>query len=1161
MKFNSPWKALLWEELYVGGSIVSVVLGSCILISLLQRIFVSLPFIHWQDVDLLCYIVVYVTSFLLLLQIGNSGEMHIGFPRRILTLPVTPYLLVSVSLLTRFILIIAVTVLCRVVLGYGLLLNTPWNVSTFNDFYYYGDFSKKIPFEVLFYVHLIYPCFIHGIVYLTVQFLCWLFIFFPVLTGLLGLVFTCAGITLFIINYRVLFDVLSLFVGYVPFTNSFYETIIVMPTFYFILFIILSIIYFLIIWFLSIKIVSRIRSGVREQLETLIPSRLIGVLTWANPELFIKRFPNARIAQIWFELKDTGFIIPRWTFIFWGFLSIFYGLILFTVMYVGKNFRPFYFGYPDFVFLIFPLIALLLAGVVWYLKVSRPMKRKFKEGVFQLSQLPLTRKERSYVHLLAGNINLFIILPIIWLITFIYLYIVIKTHVFPTHLILGMDTFISQMPFSNMTYFTFPLIVFVTGLVLLSGVIVWLIMFNPSSILIILLAIFCCLLLNVRIIYEIVQNLWFVLGIESWVPSCPSSSCDFTYYVYPIIFQIIYYSFIAIFFIYYYIAFRNRLLGKREKVIVPSIFFGIFLCVMPWYLLRRENLSLLISTYLFLSSLFAGAWLRILLYSHGFHWTFNFKNLIRNIERKVGKEEELVSFLLIGYILPFAVVLLISLTYIGPNINKKCIAYFKENSLPISLKEIDKQYHSLPDDQNLAKKYFDLIPLCNEVSVEGAKYEEEFYKRINNKIKTEEEKEYLKKILYDSYHALLKNEKPMPEIVYLMYKDIDQKIYKKLTDKLHETAESGLTQGHYPIKLTQGYSTELPHLQFLRDYTNKLGLEAMLSAIDGDYENMLRAFRTCASIYNSLENEPVLISQLVRISIFWIIYGDIEWIFNHKELPEDVLIKLNGIIQTFAIPSEKRSMFKSSMHSELLMVLSEISIYQKERFMSHINYWASSRKYIYYKNIVRPWLPVIDTFYPADIETLIVVNLYTMLKKVLTDVAREENSNLPERTLLNTYSSNLMDTEKPIFQTSSPYWMFFTLFIVYPALERCPDSELRHYVYINLVQTGIAIERYRLRNNRLPDNLQELVPDYLPTIPKDPYRTGKPITYIKEDDFAYKIYSIGMDKEDDGGISKDVKKGIRNINEGDYVFSILPLSIRQQPDVSPDISLVSYVEE
>jgi hypothetical protein len=80
---------------------------------------------------------------------------------------------------------------------------------------------------------------------------------------------------------------------------------------------------------------------------------------------------------------------------------------------------------------------------------------------------------------------------------------------------------------------------------------------------------------------------------------------------------------------------------------------------------------------------------------------------------------------------------------------------------------------------------------------------------------------------------------------------------------------------------------------------------------------------------------------------------------------------------------------------------------------------------------------------------------------------------------------------------------------------------------------AIAIERYRLRHNRLPAQLAELVPEFLPAVPLDPF-DGKPLRYVVREN-EYLIYNVGVD-------------GLDNLGSGDesgkpddaFIVPILP---------------------
>jgi hypothetical protein len=68
-----------------------------------------------------------------------------------------------------------------------------------------------------------------------------------------------------------------------------------------------------------------------------------------------------------------------------------------------------------------------------------------------------------------------------------------------------------------------------------------------------------------------------------------------------------------------------------------------------------------------------------------------------------------------------------------------------------------------------------------------------------------------------------------------------------------------------------------------------------------------------------------------------------------------------------------------------------------------------------------------------------------------------------------------------------------------------------------VLQTAVAFMRYHKRRGFLPDNLSELVPDYLEAIPQDPF-SGQPLAIKKGKTWI--VYSVGMNRADDGGVHR-----------------------------------------
>jgi hypothetical protein len=67
-----------------------------------------------------------------------------------------------------------------------------------------------------------------------------------------------------------------------------------------------------------------------------------------------------------------------------------------------------------------------------------------------------------------------------------------------------------------------------------------------------------------------------------------------------------------------------------------------------------------------------------------------------------------------------------------------------------------------------------------------------------------------------------------------------------------------------------------------------------------------------------------------------------------------------------------------------------------------------------------------------------------------------------------------------------------------------------------VVVTAIALKRFQLKHGKSPETLNEMVPEFSPAVPVDPY-DGKPLRYHPNADGMYLLYSVGEDGKDDGG--------------------------------------------
>ena len=109
--------------------------------------------------------------------------------------------------------------------------------------------------------------------------------------------------------------------------------------------------------------------------------------------------------------------------------------------------------------------------------------------------------------------------------------------------------------------------------------------------------------------------------------------------------------------------------------------------------------------------------------------------------------------------------------------------------------------------------------------------------------------------------------------------------------------------------------------------------------------------------------------------------------------------------------------------------------------------------------------------------------------------------------------------------------------ILSSSLLRTRESESRIRTEFDLSVTAIAVERYRLAHDALPESLDDLVPDYLDRVPEDYFAgPGQPIRYRIKDNGEYVVYSVGRDQEDDHGEEMEENW----YTEGDLTFTVAP---------------------
>jgi hypothetical protein len=282
----------------------------------------------------------------------------------------------------------------------------------------------------------------------------------------------------------------------------------------------------------------------------------------------------------------------------------------------------------------------------------------------------------------------------------------------------------------------------------------------------------------------------------------------------------------------------------------------------------------------------------------------------------------------------------------------------------------------------------------------------------------------------------------------------------------------------------------VPNLSELRGTVFLLKLEAILYAENGDSKSAIRSVKSCFGIARSLAKEPITISQLVRSACQNVAATTIEYCVNRIKFTDEQLAELIEYIQNSDHNTDMSCAFVGERCFGISFFMAPGSV--DPGLMGGVPF--------------RPLLALYKAVGMADSDAIIYLDLMEEYMKIYQLPLHQRQ-----------------DAAKAVearFQSTSKVHVLF--YVMMPALARITTIDTRNIAQLLTARIGLAIERYRLAAGKLPDTLNDLVPDYLDAVPKDPF-DGNELRY-KKLEVGFVVYSIGEDLIDDGGKEKPTGK-------------------------------------
>lgn len=312
-----------------------------------------------------------------------------------------------------------------------------------------------------------------------------------------------------------------------------------------------------------------------------------------------------------------------------------------------------------------------------------------------------------------------------------------------------------------------------------------------------------------------------------------------------------------------------------------------------------------------------------------------------------------------------------------------------------------------------------------------------------------------------------------------------------------------LNRSRFPVQLTNGSYTLLPHLAPLKAGSQLLALAALQSAQTGDHKKAAEALDTAFLLSDSLKQEPTLVSQLDRMACVNVACSALATCLRQTDFTSDELQRLTATVgsqtnspgHARALPGER------AVGLDLFRYVQNWSIYwDSVQILGEKPPWWDSgvlglrarfHYYLWSANDAADKLHLLKTFSGFG-----------------------EVFALPENERPAAFDRK--SAESYTVRANKGY-LISDVFI--PVFKRTYVGELKTMGLQRSALAALAVELFRLDSGgKLPASLAELVPKYLATVPADPF-TGQPLRYLQNGQ-SYGAYSVGENAIDDRADAK-----------------------------------------
>lgn len=331
-------------------------------------------------------------------------------------------------------------------------------------------------------------------------------------------------------------------------------------------------------------------------------------------------------------------------------------------------------------------------------------------------------------------------------------------------------------------------------------------------------------------------------------------------------------------------------------------------------------------------------------------------------------------------------------------------------------------------------------------------------------------------------------------------------------------AQEGMKLGkfRYPADFSFGPETELPHLRRLKALARIAALKAVASAEEGRGNAWPADVELQVQLARTLDDEPTIISHVVRNATLRLAVKTTERSLS-RATPGDHECKR---LQETLAHAAKTNLLQQAFVGERAMMIPTFRLsWQEIQSASHSDEQAS-----------RPHKPQRYSGKP---------NLFLWLSGVFERDLNFFLATMAECASLSALPppqdlalTNYLDSANDLAERRG----YILSGMLLPAYSRVVVRDASTRAHLEVAETALAVERFRLARKRLPDSLAELVPEFLDSVPRDAF-DGSQLRYkvLRQ---GYVVYSVDVDIHDDGGKEPPDRRKLADKSSYDITFVV-----------------------